>query len=203
MQSMIRNSFFLLVVIAVCCACNKKFDDQQEMMAYLKDAGNGYYFEKKVNGVNYILLCKPTDLLVKQELGDNNDPIAVEKLRKKYRNHLYFILSMSKNKQELLNSVAAKKEEFGKMVNELAFEMESKVHLYTPKKDTLQMSDFIYPRMFGMSESTSIMIVYPRDEKYLKDEYVNFVIEDIGLYTGEIKFKIKTESLKREPQLRF
>jgi hypothetical protein len=47
------------------------------------------------------------------------------------------------------------------------------------------------------------MIVYPRDKKYLNNEYLNFTIEDLGLYTGEIKFKIDTKAIVNEPQLRF
>jgi hypothetical protein len=57
--------------------------------------------------------------------------------------------------------------------------------------------------MYGMSNSTSIMIVYPRDDKYLKQDYLNFVIEDLGLETGDVKFKINTKALINEPQLVF
>ena len=110
---------------------------------------------------------------------------------------------MSKNNQELLNGVARDKAKFGQMVNELAFGMEEKVHLYTPEKDTLKMADYIYPRMYGMSNSTSIMIVYPRDSKFMSQDYLNFVIEDLGLDTGDIKFKLNTKALKNEPQLKF
>ncbi|MNL40457.1 hypothetical protein D3C87_1628060 [compost metagenome] len=110
---------------------------------------------------------------------------------------------MSKNNQELLNGVAQDKAKFSQMVNDLAFGMEDKLHVYTPEKDTLALVDFIYPRMYGMSNSTSIMIVYPRDEKYLKQDYLNFVIEDLGLETGDVKFKINTKALINEPQLVF
>ena len=46
---------------------------------------------------------------------------------------------MSKNDQELLNGMASDKAKFGQMVNELAFGMEEKVHLYTTEKDTLEI----------------------------------------------------------------
>jgi hypothetical protein len=116
---------------------------------------------------------------------------------------MYFNLSMSKNDQELLNGVAQDKAKFGQMVNELAFGMEEKLHVYTPTKDTLALADFIYPRMYGMSNSTSIMIVYPRDPKYMNQKYLNFVIDDLGLDTGDIKFKLNTKALINEPQLDF
>ncbi|WP_238160823.1 hypothetical protein [Flavobacterium cupreum] len=173
------------------------------MNIYISEEDNGYHYKKTVADVDFVLQYRPTDLLVKQELGDNTDPAKVEKFRKHYSQYLYFNLSMSKNNQELLNGVAQDKAKFGQMVNELAFGMEEKLHVYTPTKDTLALADFIYPRMYGMSNSTSIMIVYPRDSKYMKQEYLNFVIEDLGLDTGDIKFKLNTKALTNEPQLRF
>ncbi len=81
--------------------------------------------------------------------------------------------------------------------------MRDKVHLFTQSKDTLEMADFIYPRMYGMGRSTTIMFVYPKDKQKLQEDYLNFTIEDLGLYTGEVKFKIETEKIKKEPQLAF
>jgi hypothetical protein len=200
---MTKNSILLLMLLLFVSSCTKSFDSAEEMNAYIAAEDNAYQYKKTVNGVDYVLQYRPTDLLVKQELGDKHDDKQVESLRAKYHQYLYFNLSMSKNNQELLNGVARDKAKFGQMVNDLAFGMEEKVNLYTPSKDTLAMADFIYPRMYGMSNSTSIMIVYPREDKYMKQDYLNFAIQDLGLDTGEIKFKLNTQKLQNEPQLRF
>lgn len=184
-------------------SCGKTFDTVEEMNDYIQDPDNGYNYTKTIVGVDYVLQYRPTDLLVKQELGEQVDENKIAKLRDKYNKYLYFNLSMSKNNQELLNGVAQDKAKFGQMVNDLAFGMEEKVHMYTPEKDTLKMADFIYPRMYGMSNATSIMIVYPRDNKFMNQDYLNFVIEDLGLDTGDIKFKLNVHALKKEPQLKF
>jgi hypothetical protein len=203
MLNMIKNRLFLFLLLTFISSCSKSFDTQEEMNDYIKDEDNGYNYKKTVSGVDYVLQYRPTDLLVKQELGDNKNPTKVEKFRKHYSQYMYFNLSMSKNDQELLNGVAQDKAKFGQMVNELAFGMEEKLHVYTPTKDTLALADFIYPRMYGMSNSTSIMIVYPRDPKYMNQKYLNFVIDDLGLDTGDIKFKLNTKALINEPQLDF
>lgn len=200
---MVKNSLLSLMLILIFSSCSKTFDTQEEMNDYIQDEDNGYNYQKTIVGVDYVLQYRPTDLLVKQELGDENDPTQVDKLRQKYNKYLYFNLSMSKNNQELLNGVARDKVKFGQMVNELAFGMEEKVHLYTRDKDTIAMADFIYPRMYGMSNSTSIMIVYPREIKFLNQDHLNFVIQDLGLDTGDVKFKLNTKALKNEPQLQF
>ena len=183
------------------CA-NSTFNNEEELWTYLKNEESGYIQHKNVNGYDFSLLYKPTDLLVLQELGDSKDAEQISVLREKYNKYLYFNLSMSKNNKELLSTAPKNRNEFGAMVNELAFGIGDKVHLFTPEKDTIEIADFVYPRMYGMSRSTDILLVYPRDKERLKQEYLNFTIEDLGIYTGEVKFKVSTRSINDEPILK-
>jgi hypothetical protein len=203
MKHMIRNKYSIFLILLLLSACAKTFDSPKEMMAYITVEENGYCYKKSVVGVDYTLQYRPTDLLVNQEVGVVFDKKKIKELRAKYNKYLYFNLSMSRNKQELLNGMVRDKAKFGQMVNDLAFNMDQKVHVYTPEKDTLPMADFIYSRMFGMTNNTSIMIVYPRDAKALNQEYLSFSIEDLGLFTGEVRFKLNTKAIKNEPQLQF
>lgn len=179
----------------------RKFQSETELLEYIKDIKNGYTQYKSVNGVDYALTYRPTDLLVYQEVHDIMDTKKTEDLRSKYKKFMYFNLSMSINNEELLSAVPKNKNEFGEMVNQLVFGMNEKVHMYTHNKDTIEMVDFNYPRMYGMSRATTIMFVYPRDENILKGKYINFTIEDFGLNTGEVKFKVSVEKLMNEPEL--
>lgn len=198
-----RNSFFILLILLISSCGNKSFDTSEEIFAFIADQDNSYKYTKSINGVDYTLQYRPTDLLVNQEIGDSISNDKVKNLRDKYKKYMYFNLSMSKNGKELLSNVVGDKSQFGQMVNDLAFNMNEKVNLYTADKDTLTMTDFIYPRMYGMTNETTILLVYLRDEKYLKEDYLNFTIEDLGFYTGEVRFKIKTAPIKNEPQLNF
>ncbi|WP_299436990.1 hypothetical protein [uncultured Aquimarina sp.] len=179
------------------------FTTEKELLEYIMVEENGFTQNKTVNGYDFQLIYKPTDLLVEQEIGNLITDAKVKTLREKYNKHLYFILSMSKNNQELLNEKAGDRNEFGAMVNQLAFGMNEKVHLYTKSKDTIALVDFVYPRLYGMSRSTSILFIYPKEDNKLKEETLSFTIEDLGLYTGEVKFKVDTNIIKNEPQLSF
>lgn len=198
-----RNSLFLILITIISSCGNKSFDTAEEFSAFISDEDNGYKYTKEVNGVDFTLQYRPTDLLVKQEIGDSISKDKVKALRQKYNKYMYFNLSMSKDGRELLSNVAGDKSRFGQMVNDLSFYMNEKVNLHTTEKDTLTMTDFIYPRMFGITNETTIMFVYPRDEKFLKEDYLNFTIEDLGFYTGVVKIKIDTAPLKNEPELNF
>ena len=198
------RSGILLFIASMLFGCSsKKFDSKETLWTYLKEKDNGYLQEKNINGYDFSLLYKPTDLLVEQELSENTTQEEILKLREKYQKQLYFTLSISKNGKEILSTTPKNRQEFGVMVNQLAFGMRDKVHLFTQKKDTITMLDYNYPRMYGMSTSTSMLFVYPRDEKYLEEEYLNFTVQDLGNYTGEVKFKIETEKIKNEPILNF
>ncbi|MDA9316695.1 hypothetical protein N9Q58_02130 [Polaribacter sp.] len=200
-----RAAFLILILgvyLLVSCA-QKSFETQEALWTYLKDEDNGYLQQKNINGYDFSLLYKPTDLLVAQELGANRSQEKIAALREKYKKQLYFTLSMSRNGKELLSTTPKNRQEFGAMVNQLAFGMRDKVHLFTQKKDTIEMLDYNYPRMYGMSQATTILFVYPRDEKYLREETLNFTIQDLGNYTGEVKFKIQTDKIKKEPELKF
>ena len=204
------KKFFLLFLTTIVFGCSTKtFDTKEELWNYLKDKENGYLQEKNINGYNFSLLYKPTDILVAQELGPDTESSSalkkerIKKLREKYKNQMYFTLSMSRNNKELLSTTPNNRQEFGAMVNQLAFGMREKVHLFTQKKDTVELLDYNYPRMYGMSQATTMLFVYPKDKKYLKEETLNFTIQDLGTYTGEVKFKIETKKIKNQPQLKF
>lgn len=182
---------------------NNTFNSSEELVAYIQEPDNGYHYTKTINGVDFSLLYKPTDLLVNQELGEEVVDNKINSLRTKYGEYMYFTVSMSKNNNELLSNVAGDKQKFGAMVNQLAFGMEQKVHLYTPKKDTIALADYIYPRMYGMSGATTMLFVYPREGKVTTSEFMTLTIEDLGFYTGEVKFKIPSKVFKNEPKLKF
>ena len=203
---MLAKAPIFLLLISLCfvsCSKQKTFDTEEELWEYLNDPDNGYKQSKTVNNIDFSLLYKPTDALVVQELGEKASDSLVKLLREKYKKYLYFTLSMSHNNKELLSVIPNNKNEFGAMVNQLAFGMGEKVHVYTQSKDTLVLQDYIYPRMYGMSNNTTMLFVYPRDNSQLKEPYLNLTIEDLGTQTGEVKFKIPTIIIKQQPKLSF
>ena len=196
----------LLCLILFCCSligCNdKSFETRTEMMAYLQQEEEGYLQKKVVNGIEFSLLYKPTDLLVDQELRAAQD-LDIRSVRQKYQDYLYFNLSFSRAGKELLSSVPDDRNQFGAMVNQLAFGMNEKVHMISSSKDTIPMMDYVYPRLYGMSKKTSLLLVYPKDPELLKQETFTISIEDIGLFTGEVKFKIPTKIINEQPTMTF
>ena len=172
------------------------------MRAYIQEQENGLTVTKSVNGVQFKLSFTPTDLMVLNELEDVRNKEQIAQLRDKYAQNLYFNLSISKKDRELLSDVSYGRGRFSRLVNQLSFGLDESVHLFTAQRDTLPMVDFVYPRMYGMSQSTNVMFVF-RDELVNEEGELSFVFQDIGLGTGNIRFKLPTEKILKEPTLLF
>ncbi len=156
------NKYGTIVLLWLLLSCGPPaFDGEEDLLAYIREPRHGYLHQKTVNDIDFSLLYKPTDLMVAGELSVESAPAGIDSLRHRYGQYMYFVLSMSAKNRELLNHVAGDRSRFGAMVNALSFYMDRNVHCFTPEKDTLPMIDFIYPRMYGMSRSTDILLVYP------------------------------------------
>lgn len=199
-------SKFLLTILlsVVLSSCGSKtFENEADLWAYIKDPDNGYLQEKTVNGVHFSLLYKPTDLMVAQEIRNTNgNAQIIDSLRGKYGQYTYFNLTMSRGNQELLNSVAGDRNKFGSMANRLLFGMKTYIHLYSNSRDTIKMIDYVYPRMYGLSKNTSLLLVYPKEEIEGSQE-INMSIKDLGFGTGDISFKYDQSLLKKNPHINF
>lgn len=195
--------FVIFLILVAFSACNQKtFDSKEALLKYLQDEENDYVQKKTVNGVDFSLMFKPTDLIVSQVLQSksiNN----VDSLRSVYNKYIYFNLSMSINNQEILNVAPENRNEYGLMVTQFAFEMEKKIHLYTSNNDTIQLADYIYPRAYGISGRTSMMFVFLKNRALKEVDYLNFTVEDFGIQTGEVKFKIPYKTIEANLQIKF
>jgi len=200
-----RGAFIILFLgLSFLSSCSQNtFDSEKELVSFLKDSDNGFFKEKIINGTTISLMYRPIDLLVQQELGSSAENKQIDSLRNIYSNYFYFGLNLTKDGQELLSVIPQNNNEFGAMVNQLSFGMNKVIHLYSSRKDTLEMTDYVYPRMYGFSKSTAMLLVYPRDVKITSADNFTISIEDIGLKTGEVKFKFDTNILNEEPELKF
>lgn len=198
-----KLSFFILLILVFYSCGSKEFSSEEKLWSYVKNANNGYLQGKSVNGVNFTLLYKPTDLIVAQEIGTKDaTQEEIDSLRNKYDKYAYFNLTISRGNQELLNSVAGDREKFGSMVHTLSFRMDTNIHLYSQSKDTIKMIDYIYPRMYGLSKNTSLLLVYPKEEIEGSQE-INMSIKDLGFGTGDVSFKYDQSLLKKNPHINF
>lgn len=198
----LRVSFSFLSILIVCLVgCDKRtFDTDQELLTYIRQDSNEYIQSKSINGIDFELLYRPTDLLVNQELNNSND---INKLRNKYKDFIYFNLSISANEEEILSAFPKNRAEYSLLVNQLTFKMNKNIVMLNNHKDTIPLIDIVSPRLYGMDRKNTLLLIFNRDHSKLKDKTLNLYLKDFGLNVGEIRFRIPTETIKNEPTIAF
>ncbi|MCL9806909.1 hypothetical protein NAT51_15340 [Flavobacterium amniphilum] len=181
-------SLFFIVLLLFSCK-NGLPDNGEDLISYVNDPDNGYRQAKTVNGIQVDLTYRPAELMVSQEqtLLKNNSQEVKDSLKNKYKDYYYFLLTYTKDGNEILSTVPRTREEFNTIQNNLSFNMHKLVCL-TNRKDTLQFLDFNSPRTYGMSKSTNVLLVFKKDHSKSKGNTFKVNVQDIGVGTGDLSF---------------
>jgi hypothetical protein len=201
-----RNSKHIAIVLLALSymtqSCGKpEYLSEVELGQYILDESNGVIKEVSSNGVVLKAIYHPTDLLVAQEMKTVAAPTdkAIEDIRNKYKNHYYFIVSLSKDGKEVLSPAAQGMAGFSSLLQTLSFGMAEKVNLTTPT-DTIFVADYIYNRTFGLSNSTDLLFVFEK-AKAQGQESVQLNVEEFGLGLGSRALSFSTSALDNCPKI--
>jgi hypothetical protein len=186
---------FLFFLIFLFNSCKKTFDTKESYLEYLKDEDKGYSETKLVNGIKINLSYKPTKFMALQENPKELEEMK-DSLNAKYGNFIYFILSYSRDNKEILSTISESREKYNLVQNALTFGMAENVSLTTENRDTIPLVGYNFPRTYGMSQSTNLLFVFERNKLIDKGGDLFFNLKDIGLDTGDLKFKFNTNIIK-------
>lgn len=196
---------FLIIPIILCFgSCKPSAVNSKQMEAYIEKSGNGLIKSNNEKQVKVSVNFRPSDLLVEQELKafPYTTLKTIDSLRNIYQKNLYFVLHMSYKEQEVLTGLVGESNKFSEMVEKLSFEMNNYISLTTDIGDTLQLLDFVYPRMYGMSGGTDIMFVF-ENKIHSGIEELHFNLNECGLNIGKMQFPFKVRDIYSIPRLTF
>ncbi len=194
---------FVITILLLTVSCKRTLTESK-LINYIKNPDNGLIQNKAINEVEIRVYYRPSDLLVAQELkakGKVTDSL-IKAYRGEYGNNLYFAMSIMKGGGEVLSSFAGNRQEYGAMVQQLAFGLDQKVLMTTSSGDTLHLLDYIFPRTYGHAPTTDLLFVF-ENKKLDNSEWISLKLEEFGLSTGDLRFKFYTKDLKRVPKLKF
>ena len=120
---------------------------------------------------------------------------TAQKTESKKHPYSYFILNVSQNGGELL-AHSNGREQFSALLNKLAFGMNDYVSATTSNNDTVYVSDYVMPRIFGMAPTTDIQFAF-KSEKIEKADWIDLRVKDFGLGVTTQKFRFNIKDLKR------
>jgi hypothetical protein len=181
--------------------CGNLKVDEKGLKDFIADPKNGLSQEKTVNGATVAVACRPTDLLVAQEVKGREDTnLNRDSLRAAYEGRAYFTLTLSKGNQEIENQFLYERALYNQALQYLTHGMAGQVRLITANGDTVPTLGYVYPRMYGSTGKSTIMLVYDK-AKLTKASGFTLFLHDTLLGLGEVSFVFKREQLERVPSL--
>ena len=180
-------------------SCQQLPQTPEELEQFISDPSNGLRQEKQLGDILLKLQYRPTDLLVAQELKGSTDKTLVDELRSRYASQAYFVLSLSQEGEDVLND-PKHRNHYSETLQNLAFRMDQFVQMTTSEQDTIPLSDFAFPRLYGYGGSTQVLLVFSQSEVKEAD-WLQVSLQDFGIRTGKQHFRFYRKDLDRVPTL--
>ena len=194
---------FAMLLSVLMFSCGKpRYLPENELIEFARNERNGLVRSVQMGDIEMEVTYRPTDLLVAQELKSyqqpTNDQISV--VREKYKNHYYFVLSLSKGGRELLSPANQGVPGFSDLLQTISFRLGEKVFLTTQSQDTIAAADYVYNRTFGMGQSTDILFVFDNAEA-VGQEYIHLNFDEFGIGIGKQSFRFFIRDLEGCPKI--
>ncbi len=198
------RKMLFLVVTGVLCSCAPDTLSKKELQEFVLNPENGLIKTIDSGGIQMTVTYRPNDLFVWQELGGNRDPRIIDSLRGKYERNLYFVLSFSSGRREVLGNSGNSLEAFSGALQTMAFRMTEYVFLSDSKRNTIELADFALDRTFGYASSTNILLVFNLPKNLLGvTPTVEVHVDEFGLGLGNQRFEFMSKDITRCPGIKF
>ncbi|ELR73391.1 Putative lipoprotein precursor [Fulvivirga imtechensis AK7] len=184
--------------------CKPTYLSEEGLKSYVLDPDNELTKEISYKDYSVKVTFRPADLLIAQETGGETEveKEELERLRQKYSDHYYFILSLSRDNKEAHYQTGQGFGQFSELVQRLSFRMHEYVNLTTSAQDTIHVGDYIFPRTYGMGGATNLMFAFNR-EKSIGKEWLQLNLKEFGLGVGNQNFRFRIEDIETVPKINF
>lgn len=188
-------SIALLLFLSGCG--NSASVDKKALFSYIGRAGNGLIQKELRNGVTYCLKYRPNDIIIEQEL-QVHPQLDKDSLRKCYSGCRYFVLSLSKDGNELFSSVS---QDFNALLKTISFELKKEIRLIQNGSE-FQLTDFVFARTFITAPYSSVLLCFKNEDLTTSEDLVVSIKDFVNQNTEELKFRFRKEDLNTIPSLK-
>ncbi|MCG8310014.1 MAG: hypothetical protein MI975_21640 [Cytophagales bacterium] len=202
-MSAISVPFVSVICLFLVQSCSPEPVTEEALQAYVREPGNGLIKTSKRGRLEVSAVYRPSDLIVAQEQrGKATNEATVQKLKEKYGDYAYFVLSISDNGKDALYSTAGSYQQFSDNLQKLSFRMNDYLHMTTSAKDTVYLTDHHFSRMHGMGGSTQVLLAFDRNQ--IKNEgWVQLNLKEMGLGAGRVNLRFDVKDILNTPGIDF
>ncbi len=191
----IRNIFLVSLLSFLLCACGETLS-HEELLRYIQEPANGLTRKEEQGLLRASLTYRPADLLVWQELGDKSEihDSLLRNAEERYDAYWYFILSLSQDGRDPLGGGPALADNLQK----LSFELDRYVYAVIDQSDTIFLSDYYTPRLFGISGAAPVLLAFRKKGSF---EQLDVIFQGFG--GAGMRFPFSRRDIDRIPRLDF
>ncbi len=193
-MGLIRN-MLLWLLPCLLGACSETLS-HEELLRYIQEPANGLARKEEQGVLCASLTYRPSDLLVWQELGNTPEisDSLLKNARERYDAYWYFVLSLSQDGRDPLAGGPALADNLQK----LSFELDRYVYMVIDQSDTITLSDYYAPRLFGISGAAPVLLAFRKKERF---EQLDIIFQ--GFNGVAMRFPFSRRDIDRIPRLDF
>lgn len=191
----------LITLLQLLPGCQRTMS-KTELLNYLNDPENRLMQADSASGFTYTVYFKPSDLIAAQYLAKRDSTIRVDSLRKAHKDYLYFNLCVSWSGKDLF-SQQIPGTDFNGLQKRVSFGMEEFINLSDEHNHTYKLVDYSYPRLYGMTNSTNILLVFKNDAPEAASRYDLTVKDFVTEVLDPFLFTFQKTDIIKAPELNF
>lgn len=198
-----KNAIVVFLLLFGCSSV--KNVNEVELRQLINEEENGLKKTIVINNIKVIATYKPADLLAINEINLLKDKSAksVDSILYQYSGNYYFTLSFSINGQSVTTQVTSSIRD--EVLNKFNYGLKENIFITSNssgKKDTFQLSDYMYVNMYGSSNSDDVIISVNK-EPLKQQEQFTINIKDLGDKGTLEKIVFETKDIEKLPKIKF
>lgn len=189
------------ILLFILSACQRTVG-KAELLSYLNDPANKLVVADSSLGFSYSVYFKPTDLIAAGYLNRPDPHIDIDSLRKAHKDYLYFNLCVSYQGTDLF-ARQIPRVDFGELQKRVSFGMEPYITLKDNVGKQYNLVNYSYARLYAMTTSTNIMLVFKNDASKTPQHYELTVKDFVTETSDRLLFKFYKADIIKAPELKF
>ncbi len=177
-----------------------EYMEEVELQEFINKESNGLTRSIETGKVTMKMSYRPIDFMVWQEIDNEIDSAKISQAFDNYDQYLYYVMQLSAGERDALYGSAVNQSDFSDKLQTLSFRMPQYINLTTSENDTIPLADAYYSRMFGMSASSDVLLVFNK-EQIKSDEWISINTQEFGFKTGRRSFRFDLKDIKNTPKL--
>lgn len=195
---MIIRFFIVVLFFIATSACTTKELTPDELRKFVIDDSNGLTQTVLSNGYAVTCQYQPTELVFASEILLEPKTFIQKRDSLRGSKLLYFKLGISRGGKDVEHYFAKDFEKYKELVSYLSFELGNEVDLIC-ERDTVSISDFIYTPMYGMSETTNILLAFEVDPQFVGN--IKLIYSSSFFSFGRLEFLFKSFDIRNAPTI--